>query len=98
MSHERLQEFIKEHFSRFKWGHVKIENTCGTDMIPEDRLDSPQSGGAPSQVIEYTPTQAFISNYFTPDNFAKGMLLWHSVGTGKTCSAIAAATKNFEPA
>jgi hypothetical protein len=27
----------------------------------------------------------------------KGMLLWHSVGTGKTCSAIAAASKNFEP-
>jgi hypothetical protein len=25
------------------------------------------------------------------------MLLYHSVGTGKTCSAIAAATANFEP-
>jgi hypothetical protein len=96
MSHERLQEFIKEHFSPFKWDKVKIENACGTDMIPEDSM-SPQSGGS-GQVIEYTPTQSFISNYFTPDNFAKGMLLWHSVGTGKTCSAIAAATKNFEPA
>lgn len=49
-----------------------------------------------STVIQYTPTQQFISEYFTPSVFAKGMLLWHSVGTGKTCSAIATATKNFE--
>jgi hypothetical protein len=28
----------------------------------------------------------------------KGILLYHSVGTGKTCTAIAAATRNFEPA
>ena len=47
-------------------------------------------------VIKYTPTQQFISEYFTPSVFTKGMLLWHSVGTGKTCSAIATATKNFE--
>ena len=49
-----------------------------------------------STVIQYTPTQQFISEYFTPSVFTKGMLLWHSVGTGKTCSAIATATKNFE--
>jgi len=49
-----------------------------------------------STLIQYTPTQQFISEYFTPAVFTKGMLLWHSVGTGKTCSAIAAATKNFE--
>jgi hypothetical protein len=47
-------------------------------------------------LIQYTPTQQFISEYFTPSVFTKGMLLWHSVGTGKTCSAIATATKNFE--
>jgi len=51
-----------------------------------------------SIVIQYTPTQQFISEYFTPSIFTKGMLLWHSVGTGKTCSAIATATKNFESA
>ena len=56
--------------------------------------ESSQDGGG--IVIKYTPTQKFISEYFTPSIFAKGMLLWHSVGTGKTCSAIATATKNFE--
>jgi superfamily II DNA or RNA helicase len=99
MSQERLREFIKENFSNYKWDKVTIENMCGEDMIPQNEFESQndyesQHGG--SNVITYTPTQSFISNYFTPDNFAKGMLLWHSVGTGKTCSAIATATKNFE--
>ena len=53
-----------------------------------------KKGGA--TIVDYTPTQEFISNYFTPFAPVKGMLLYHSVGTGKTCTAIAAATKNFE--
>ena len=54
-------------------------------------------GGASSELIKYTPTQEFVSRFFTPQAPIKGMLLWHSVGTGKTCSAIAAATASFEP-
>jgi hypothetical protein len=53
------------------------------------------NGGAAA--LKFTPTQAFVQGYFTPDAPVKGMLLYHSVGTGKTCSAIAAATTNFEP-
>ena len=52
-------------------------------------------GGA--TIMKYTPTQEFVSNYFSPFAPVKGMLLYHSVGTGKTCSAIAAASTNFEP-
>jgi hypothetical protein len=46
--------------------------------------------------IELNPTQKFISNYFCPESPYKGILLWHSVGTGKTCTAIATATASFE--
>ena len=49
-------------------------------------------------LVNYTPTQAFISEYFTVDNPIRGMLLWHSVGTGKTCTAIALASTQFEKA
>ena len=52
-------------------------------------------GGA--TIMNFTPTQDFVRNYFSPFAPVKGMLLYHSVGTGKTCSAIAAATTNFEP-
>jgi hypothetical protein len=53
-------------------------------------------GGA-SSILQFNPSQGFIKNYFTPFAPVKGMLLYHSTGSGKTCSAIAAATANFEP-
>jgi hypothetical protein len=84
MNFEDMRENIRNNYSDFAWDVVKMENLCK------------QSGGASGELIKYTPTQDFIRNYFTPMNPIKGMLLWHSVGTGKTCSAIAAATSTFE--
>ena len=80
-----LRKHIREHFADFEWDNVKMENLCA----------SKTTGGA-GDVIKYTPTQDFIRHYFTPQNPVKGLLLHHSVGTGKTCSAIAAATSSFE--
>jgi superfamily II DNA or RNA helicase len=48
------------------------------------------------RLITLTPTQEFVSKFFNNSSVYKGLLLWHSVGTGKTCSAIATATKGFE--
>ena len=76
MNYNDLKKHIREHYSQFTWDHVKLENLC------EDK-----TGGASGQIIQYTPTQDFIRHYFTPQNPLKGMLLWHSVGTGK-CHAI----------
>ena len=82
---EQMRQHIREHYSDFAWDVVKMENLC----------QNKQTGGS-GEVIKYTPTQDFVRNYFTPTNPLKGLLLYHSVGTGKTCSAIAAATGSFE--
>ena len=85
MNYQELKQNIREHFSDFSWESVKMENLC-SDL---------QKGGS-GEIINYTPSQKFISNYFTTANPCKGIMLLHSVGTGKTCSAIAAATNTFE--
>lgn len=85
MNHLEMREHIADHFSEYEWPPVKMENLCA----------SKQSGGA-GEVIKYTPSQDFIKNYFTTRNPLRGMLLNWSVGTGKTCAAIAAATNTFE--
>jgi hypothetical protein len=89
MGHEAMKNYIDSEFKQFTWDVVKMENQC----IPKG---GKLSGGKKPELIDYTPTQNFIKHYFTPTAPVKGMLLWHSVGTGKTCSAIAAASSSFE--
>lgn len=87
MDFTTMRKYIKDHFSNAKWEDVKMENLC------DDSIVSKKSGG--TKIMQYTPTQRFIKQYFTPQCPVKGMLLWHSTGTGKTCSAIASATSSF---
>ena len=103
-----IRKLVDEHYREFMWEPVKMENTCVPP--PEESEKKGQVGttgevktggvgtmGGVGKAIQYTPTQDFIRHYFSPQAPVKGMLLHHSVGTGKTCSAIAAASSNFEP-
>jgi len=83
MSLASMQNYVNLNFSKFKYPKVKLENLCGP----------PAGGGA---AITFTPTQDFIRHFFQPSSAYKGMLLYHSVGSGKTCTAIATATTSFE--
>ncbi len=90
-----------------------IDDYLATKAMKDQELEGSFEGGAQDQssligqeqsgtlkggaLIKFTPTQDFVSHYFTPQNPIKGMLLNHSVGTGKTCTAIATATGSFEP-
>tara|TARA_B100000035_G_C21035556_1_gene570719 strand:- start:1199 stop:4216 length:3018 start_codon:yes stop_codon:yes gene_type:complete len=100
LNFENMRTYIQENYSDYKWDEVKMENMCVPKDIPEN---CPQPKEAEivksnnSSILNYTPTQDFIRHYFAPKCPVKGMLLWHSVGTGKTCSAIAAASANFAP-
>ena len=75
-----VREDIRKNYMQFKWPRVELQNMCGGGSVP----------------VKFNPTQDFIRHYFTPSSAQKGMLLYHSVGTGKTCTAIATATSSFE--
>jgi len=89
MDFHQMRNYIRKYFRDSAWKDVKMENGCVQR--------GGGGGGGGGKVIEYTPTQRFIKRYFTPQCPVKGMLLWHSTGTGKTCSAIASATASFDP-
>ncbi|GLC54525.1 hypothetical protein PLESTB_000875900 [Pleodorina starrii] len=76
---------------RFTWPGSRFENGCVENNEPGQHTRTAKPGG-----ITLNATQAFLSAYFRPGTDAKGMLIWHSVGSGKTCSAIATASRNFE--
>lgn len=112
MTHEEMREYIDQYYKQFTWDELKMENLCppvekrGGAPADEPTDEEKQAvvaaaaahvGGAPAtEILKYSPTQNFIRNFFTSRSPIKGMLLYHSVGTGKTCAAIAAATNTFE--
>ena len=85
----QMRDYIRTNFgAKFKWAPIEVVNKCGEGGAKQSKdLD---------KIITFNPTQNFVSHYFTPASPYKGMLLWHSVGTGKTCTAIATATSSFE--
>lgn len=69
-----LRSYVKREYGDFMWETPKIENGC---------IETPKKNDEAVKLLNFTKTQGFISNFFTPTTFTKGMLLWHSVGTGK---------------
>jgi len=89
LSFTAMRDFIKSVYNakEYIWEPLVIENKC----IPKkgDQAKDPNE-------VELNPTQNFVSKFFCPESPYKGLLLWHSVGTGKTCTAIATASSSFE--
>lgn len=83
MDFQGYKRYISQNFKQYAYDRVEMKNLC----VKMDRAE---------RLISFTPTQEFVSNYMTPKLPLKGMLLWHSVGSGKTCTAIATATNTFD--
>lgn len=87
-----LKKYIKKNYIKFKWPKIKITNLC--EMQKKELEDKSKSDKSIN--VTFTLSQDFVRHYFTPESPYKGLLLYHSVGTGKTCTAIATATSSFE--
>lgn len=85
-----MRKYINDQFGDYAWEKISIENKCKMD---EDKKSIKQDEPT---IIDFTPSQKFIKDYFQPSNPYKGMLIYHSVGTGKLCLGIATATNSFE--
>jgi hypothetical protein len=81
-----MDKHIHTHFGDLAYAKVELKNMCNSSSSPKND----------TSIVEFTNTQDFVRHYFTTMSPYKGMLLWHSVGTGKTCTAIAAATSSFD--
>lgn len=85
-----MHEYINEHFGEFRYPKGKLENKC---IASADAADSDFDV---SRIITFTQTQDFARHYFTPASPYKGIMLYHSPGTGKLCSGIAVASSSFD--
>ena len=79
----KFQEAVAKQYANCKWAPAKIENLC---------VQTGQSTALP----ELSYSQRFIQTYFQPACPERGLLLWHSLGSGKTCTALSTASFAWE--
>lgn len=84
-SYDSLQADIAKKYASLKWPKVFMENLCTV-----------KSTSSSSKILDFSPSQEFIRQYFTPALSNKGLFLWHSLGSGKTCTAVATASTAWE--
>ena len=63
-----------------------------SDIMKMNYLDNTQNN--PSNIFSLTPNQGFLKKFMSLDSKNHGVLLFHGVGVGKTCTAIQIA-ENF---
>lgn len=94
-SHKNLDELADMPFAAFQKGILNLyEKYKWAAPIVKSGCDAVQSGNS----VSFTRTQDFVRHYLMPESPFKGLLAWHSVGTGKTCMAVATASTHFEQA
>ena len=73
---QRIQRYVRQNFSKYTWPKTTIENGC---------LSPPVKDASGVSILPFTPTQDFVRHYFTASSTVspRGILLFHSVGTGK---------------
>ncbi len=79
-----MRKYVRKYFNNIKWNNLDFKNNCTENIQKSNRI------------ITLNNSQNFVSNFFVANSYYKGILYWHSVGTGKTCSAIATASNTFE--
>lgn len=85
LSFESFMKRVNRIFKEYKYQPIKIENNCVKKNNNQD-----------DHIVTMTESQNFVTNYFVPNLFTKGLLVWHSVGTGKTCTAVSVKSFLFE--
>jgi hypothetical protein len=85
---------VEKHFAAYKWDNIDIKNKC---VAEDDDISKPMIKDKKDyDIVTFSNTQNFVQKFLTPQSPYKGMLLFHSVGSGKTCTAIATATNTFD--
>jgi len=68
----KFQQSVASQFKDLKWRKKNLRNECN------DRRDK----------LEFNNSQKFVHDFFTPKNKQKGILAYHTVGSGKTATAV----------
>jgi len=104
-SNDGMDVYVAHKFGSLKWKSGVFKNLCAqnAESITESKSTLKELANAKDKDkdvkklgLVFNKSQEFMRHYFTPVNPYKGMLVYHSVGTGKLCTGIATASSSFE--
>jgi superfamily II DNA or RNA helicase len=90
MNFQDFQKYIFKTFKKYKYEPLKIKNNC------DNKFEETENKKNDERLVTFSESQNFVTKYFTPERNIKGMLIWHSVGTGKTCTALSVKSFLYE--
>ena len=93
LSNLELYRYVEKHFAPYKWDNIEFVNKC---VSQENDNDNDKDNKDKYSIVSFSNTQNFVQKFLTPQSPYKGMFLFHSVGSGKTCTAISTATNTFD--
>jgi hypothetical protein len=96
MTNFELYKYVEKHYAPYKWEHINIVNKCVVADADAETDAKPPVPSPKNNIVSFSHTQNFVQKFLTPQSPYKGLLLFHSVGSGKTCTAIATATNSFD--
>jgi hypothetical protein len=96
MTNFELYKYVEKHYAPYKWEHINIVNKCVAAEAAAETDAKPPVPAPKNNIVSFSHTQNFVQKFLTPQSPYKGLLLFHSVGSGKTCTAIATATNSFD--
>ena len=95
LSNIELYKYVEKHFAPYKWDAIDVKNKCITE-VEDDDVTKEKKDKKDYKLVTFSNTQNFVQKFLTPQSPYKGMFLFHSVGSGKTCTAISTATNTFD--
>jgi superfamily II DNA or RNA helicase len=98
LSNLELYKYVNKHFAPYKWDNIEIVNKCVSQENNNDNTKDNKDNKDNNEysIVSFSNTQNFVQKFLTPQSPYKGMFLFHSVGSGKTCTAISTATNTFD--
>ena len=93
LSNIELYRYVEKHFAPYKWDNIEVVNKC---VLQDNDNQKEIKDKNENNIVTFSNTQNFVQKFLTPQSPYKGMFLFHSVGSGKTCTAISTATNTFD--
>ena len=98
LNYQPYPDYVDQNFGKIILGKKEFYNNRikQNKIKNEDELIEASERMCNKRKFKLTPSQSFLRNYISPNTPYNGILIFHGVGVGKTCTAVSIAEQYRE--